>query len=136
MPIDGGLSPLSQAPDDLPAEQCDFWNRWAKHAIEAGTLNERTEAGWRLLCELESLKREWAATLREQGATFVIIRPDMDGGGHPEVKAHPLVSKLLVVTNKVDALMGRFMLTAFGKPATGGRVKPQTASKWAAVAGA
>ena len=134
--VDGGASPLSQAPDDLPEDQHAFWNRWAKHAIEAGTLNERTEAGWRLLCEADALKRQWAEMVRVQGATFITIKTDMDGSPHEDLKAHPLVAKLLVVTNKVDALMGRFMLTAFGKPATGGRVKPQTASKWASVAGA
>ena len=136
MAVDGGLSPLSQAPADLPEDQHAFWNRWAKHAIEAGTLNERTEAGFRELCKSDAFSRKLAAVLEEQGYTFVTVKTDMDGGTHEDLKVNPLVAKVLVAQKQVDAQMGRFMLTAFGKPATGGRVKPQTASKWAAVAGA
>jgi phage terminase small subunit len=134
--VDGGASPLSQAPDDLPEEQHAFWNRWAKHATEAGTLNERTEAGFRELCKSEAFSRKLAAVLEEQGYTFITVKTDMDGSTHEDLKVNPLVAKVLVAQKQVYAQMASFMLTAFGKPATGGRVKPQTASKWASVAGA
>ena len=134
--VDGGASPLSKAPDDLPAAQQAFWNRWAKHAIEAGTLNERTVAGFELLCELHAEKLAMRDTIDRDGRTYVKVVVDGTGTEHQELKAHPLVAKHLAITNKVDALMGRFMLTAFGKPSAAPKSKPAGQNVWASVAGA
>lgn len=135
--IEGGLTDLVDPPDDVPEDQRAFWKRWAKLAIEAGTLNERTEAGWRLLCAIEALMRRYAKTIAEQGDTFMKVTVDGSGQEHQELKAHPLVGKHLALATKVDAYMARFMLTAFGKPSPEAKQKkqPAAANPWARIVG-
>lgn len=134
--VDGGLSPLAVAPDELREEFRPFWNSWAKVAIERETLNEATACGFMELCELHHEKGQIKATLDEQGRTYVKPIPDPDGGMSHELKAHPLMSKYLQLAKQVDSMMARFKLTAFGKPEVGGKKRPAATNAWANVAGA
>ena len=134
--IDGGQSPLAVAPDHLPEDQKPFWNRWAKFAIEAETLNERTACGFEELCGLEAEKRAMRETIDRDGRTYIKAIPDPDGVVTHELKAHPLVAKHLALAKQVDSMMARFKLTAFGKPEVGGKKRPQATNAWANVAGA
>lgn len=132
--IDGGKSPLAEPPVDLPEPQRAFWRQWARHAVEAGTLNDRTSAGWRLLCNLEARMRRYEEQLERDGDTFEKVVIDGSGQEHRELKAHPLVAKHLALANKVDGLMSKFRLTAFGKAESVPRPKTSL-SPWAKVAG-
>lgn len=132
--VDGGKSPLSEPPVDLPEDQKAFWRTWAKWAIEAGTLNERTEAGWRELCKLESLMRRYEAVIEKDGETFIKCTVDGTGSEHQELKAHPLIGKHLALAKMVSGEMARFMLTSFGKPTTATKSNRPAANPWARVA--
>lgn len=134
--IDGNASPLAVAPDHLPEDHKPFWNRWAKLAIEAETLNERTACGFEELCGLEAEKRAMRATIDADGRTYIKVTVDGTGTEHTELKAHPLVAKHLALCKQVDSMMARFKLTAFGKPEVGGKKRPQATNAWASVAGA
>lgn len=79
--------------------------------------------------------RRYERIVDAEGDTFAKVTIDGSGQEHTELKAHPLVAKHLVLANKVDALMGRFMLTAFGKPAAVSKPKKPAANPWAKVAG-
>ncbi len=111
---DAGLSALP--PEDLPADQRDFWHRYAASAIEKGTLTRHTVAGFRLLCETNAEKRATKAQIDQDGRTFIKVSVDGAGVEHQEIKAHPLTSSHGRLMKAEEALMGRFGLAAFGKP--------------------
>ena len=122
-------------PADLPEDQRDFWQRYAGHAIEARTLTMRTEAAFRLLCELEAEKRATKATIDADGRTFIKITIDGAGQEHQELKAHPLTGSYRQLAQRVETLMARFSLAPFGKPTDAGGAKKTVISPWARVAG-
>src|SRR5688572_236179 len=81
---------LATPPADVPADERDFWHRYAPLAMEKGTLTKHTEPAFRLLCELDAEKRQTRATLEKDGRTFLKITVDGAGVEHQELKAHPL----------------------------------------------
>ena len=132
--IDGGMSALAEPPEDVPAAEQAFWRKWARLALEAGSLNERTEAGWRMLCSVEARMRRYEKIIDAEGDTFEKVTIDGAGQEQREIKAHPLVAKHLVLVNKVDLLMARFMLTAFGKPVAPAKATKAVATNpWARI---
>jgi hypothetical protein len=110
----GGVSALP--PEDLPAEQRDFWHRYAGLAIEKGTLTAHTVAAFRLLCETDAEKQATKLTMDRDGRTFLKITVDGAGVEHQELKAHPLTSSYGRLAKATEALMARFGLAPFGKP--------------------
>jgi phage terminase small subunit len=120
-------------PEDMPTEQRDFWHRYATRAIEKGTLTVHTEAAFRLLCELDSEKRETKATMDRDGRTFIKVTVDGAGVEHQELKAHPLTGAYGRLAKSVETLMARFGLAPFGK-AEGSSRKQPAANPWAEVA--
>ena len=138
--VDGGkvdeeTSNLSLPPEDLPREHRDFWHRYAKIAIEKGTLNHTTVAGFRLLCEQDAELRATKATIDGEGRTFKKISVDVTSGEqHTEIKAHPMVARYDRLAKDVRIGLLSFRLTAFGKAEP--REKPKAAANpWAKVAG-
>lgn len=132
-PVDLSLSAIP--PEDLPADQREFWHRNAPRAIAQGTLTDRTEEAFRLLCELEAERRETKKTIDRDGRTFIKVTVDGSGQEHQELKAHPLKSDYSRLAKSVEALMARFKLAPFGKAETTGVQRKPAANPWAKVAG-
>lgn len=107
----------------LPSEK-DFWRRYAPAAIDQQTLVPATVHGFRELCELAAFKEEYAARLAKYGS---------DGKtGDQRMRMYTKLSQ------RLDAAMARFKLTAFGKPiedAGGGRQRESPSNPWAQVSG-
>lgn len=130
-PAEGDISPIP--PEDLPAEQRDFWHRYAALAIEKRTLTIHTAAAFRLLCELDAEKRATKKTIDIDGRTFMKVTVDGAGIEHQELKAHPLTSAYGRLSKHVEALMARFGLAPFGK-AEQAIPKRAAVNPWAQVA--
>lgn len=134
--VQGGREPEGDVsaipPADLPAEQRDFWHRYAALAIEKRTLTSHTGASFRLLCELDAEKREVKATIDRDGRTFIKVTVDGAGVEHQELKAHPLTSAYGRTCKAVETLMARFGLAPFGK-AEPIIAKQKAANPWAKV---
>jgi len=125
---------LAEPPADLPpalavaiagmtplTSQADLWRRYAPSAIEQRTLIPATVAGFRELVELAAFKEEMAARIARFGS---------DGkSGSERMRTYTRLSQ------RLDAALARFKLTAFGKPADGGAKKPVATNPWAKVGG-
>ncbi len=138
VPIDGGLvgEPGVTPPDDLPADQQEFWRTYAKAAIEARTLTSQTVGAWRLLCEVDARKSEYARTMQKDGLTYIKCVVDGAGNEHQELKKHPLTSEYRQLAQRVETLMGRFGLAPFGKPvAEKPSRKSAAANPWSRIVG-
>lgn len=130
---DTGVSAIP--PEDVPADQRDFWHRYAGLAIEKGTLTAHTVAAFRLLCEMDAEKRATKATIDKDGRTFVKVTVDGAGQEHQELKAHPLTGAYGRLAKATEALMARFGLAPFGKAEAPIAKKQPAANPWASVAG-
>lgn len=127
---------LSLPPEDLPLEHRDFWHRYAKIAIEKGTLNHTTVAGFRLLCEQEAELRAVKAQIEREGRTYLKLVIDGSGQEHHEIKKHPLKSDYNQLAKDVRTGLLSFRLTAFGKAEPSAPKKPAVETNpWAKVAG-
>lgn len=120
-------------PEDLPAEQRDFWHRYAGLAIEKRTLTVHTVADFRLLCELDAYKTRLRQTIDDDGWTFLKVTIDGSGQEHTEPKAHPLTSAYGRTCKHVEGQLARFGLAPFGK-AEIPLVKRTAANPWEQVA--
>lgn len=105
---------LAQPPTNLPVEQQPFWLEHAPLAIERKTLTKATVPAFRLLCELHA-KKTMVGQMVDKGAL----------GG---------LRIFLQLCKQVEALMARFCLAPFGKPATSEKPKV-TENPWSQVAG-
>jgi hypothetical protein len=103
----------------IPSPQ-DFWRQWAPLALEQRTLVPATVPGFSELCELASFKAEVAARLRKFGS--------QGKEGDARQKQYAKLSQ------RVDATLGRFKLTAFARPADGSAAKKPAANPFAVVA--
>lgn len=118
------LAPIDDAlavpPADLPPKMRPFWSTWAPLALSQGTLTRATMPGMRELCELATFKQAVERRIRRIGAAA------------PE--AQSLLRNYLKLSQRLDAAMARFKLTAFGKPEAAALVKKPAVNPWAAVA--
>jgi hypothetical protein len=114
---------MATPPADLPVAQQDFWRIYAPAAIEQRTLITATVGGFRELCEQFALKQAIATRIGKLKL------------GAASKSAEGPLRHYVKLSQRVDASMARFKLTAMGKPAEVGVVKPATANPWAAVAG-
>jgi P27 family predicted phage terminase small subunit len=112
-PLNGEISTLP--PEDLPAEQREFWHRYAGLAIEKRTLTTHTVAAFRLLCELDAYKRQVKERIDEDGWMFNKVSVDGAGVEHIEPKQHPLITAYGRTCKHVEGFMARFGLAPFGK---------------------
>lgn len=107
---------LTEPPADLSEARKAFWREWAPKAIAAGTLTEATVLGFRELSEQYVIKEDLAKAV--------------------ELKAPGWGESLklwMKATQRLDASMARFKLTAFGKPETKQKAPGGAASAWASV---
>ena len=95
--VDPEVQSLAIPPADLTPEQQEFWRVCAPLALERRTLIESTAPAFRLLCELHA-KKVMVGTMVDKGAL----------GG---------LRVYLQLSKQVEALMARFCLAPFGKPA-------------------
>lgn len=121
-------------PEDLPADQRDFWHRNAPKAVAQGTLTARTVEAFRMLCELDTERRATKQTIDEQGRTYIKAWTDSSGQEHEELKAHPMVARYDRLSKQVENLLARFKLAPFGKAEMVAKPKP-AANPWSAVGG-
>lgn len=119
-------------PEDLPADQRDFWHRYASLAIEKRTLTPHTVGAFRLLCETSAEQLATKAVIQRDGRTYVKAWTDSSGQEHQELKAHPLTSTYGRLSKALEALMARFSLAPFGKPVDPIQKRP-AANPWSNV---
>jgi len=105
-------------PADLTVAERARWDRFAPAALRLGTLTDETIEGFRLLCNVAVLRDEAAAVLAAEGLT--VQAPNGD------IKAHPVSVHVRQLTQRLEALMARFLLTAPGRAVD----VPKTSSKW------
>lgn len=105
---------LCEPPADLPSDQQAFWRVHAPLAVERKTLTKATVPAFKLLCELYAKK--------------VMVGQMVDKGALGGLRI------FLQLCKQVEALMARFCLAPFGKPATSEKPKV-TENPWSQVAG-
>lgn len=93
-----------QRPDDLSAAEQALWDALAPQAERMQTLTPETAAGFRLLVE----------TMAERDAVRAEIRADgwTDGGG----QAHGLSATYRGLLQRVESLLGKFLLVPLARP--------------------
>lgn len=121
-------------PEDLPADQRDFWHRYAALAIEKRTLTSHTVAAFRQLCEMDAERRARRAQIDHDGRTYIKAWVDASGQEHEELKPHPLIAKHDGLWKDVMAGLGRFGLAPFGK-AEAVLPKAKASNPWAQMGG-
>lgn len=114
------MQALREPPAELVGAGAEFWRLWAGHAITERTLSPATAAGFRELCEQAALTAAIHAKIQK-------LKPD-------NKKADPYLKTYIKLSQRLDASLARFKLTAFGKPAVSDKPKP-AANPWAQVAG-
>lgn len=112
---------LLVAPDGVSLEVQAIWAQWAPHAIAERTLSSATAAGFRQLCQ------HWVYV--------AALAKKIDHLGPDTKEATGYLLTYLKAGQRLDTLLARFKLTAFGKPAIAEKPKPK-ANPWAAVGGA
>ncbi len=110
---------LLQAPDDLPELARHCWLTYAGHAVAERTLTPATAAGFRQCCQQWAYVAEIDARIQHLGAATQ--------------DAQPYLMQYIRLSQRLDASLARFKLTAFGKPVTTDKPKP-AANPWAQVA--
>jgi len=98
-----------------------FWTAWAPHAIDQGTLVPETVAGFRELCEQIEVK--------------VALFAEMQAVGIASAEGERCLKRWEKVAQRVDASMGRFRLTAFGKPMESTKRAAPKANPWGRILG-
>lgn len=110
---------LLVAPDWLADGARGYWAIWAPEAIAERTLTPATAAGFALMCQ----RADYVAKLG--------VRIDMLGPATQD--AVPYLSIYSNMSQKLEVSLGKYRLTAFGKPATSDKPKA-AANPWAQVA--
>jgi hypothetical protein len=110
-------SSLLVAPSDLPAGAQACWTAHAAHALAERTLTPATAGGFRQFCE------QWAF-LADLSSRIQVL-------GAATKEADPYLKMYVRLSQRVDASLARFKLTAFGKPAVSEKPKP-AANPWGA----
>ncbi len=106
-------------PTTLSAAERVLWTALAPRAHAMGTLRDATVPGFVLLCEAVTALEEARAIIKADGLVV---------GG----KAHPLLTHVRQLTQRVESLLGRYQLAATGRPVD---VAPAPAheNQWAAL---
>lgn len=120
---DGDLAepdPLLDPPADLSETEQAFWRKAAPRAVRQRTLTDAEVLGFRELCQHFAMKEQIAQRIAKAGADSSSV----DG----------LLRQYVKLGQRVDAMLARFKLTAFGKPSDGAAAKPVKANPWASLA--
>lgn len=117
----GQDSPLLDPPDDLSERERACWRKFAGRAIRQRTLTDAEVPGFLELCQVFVMKEQVAAHIAQAGGA---ASEDVDG----------LLRHYVKLGQRVDALLARFKLTAFGKPSDAAAAKPVKSNPWASMA--
>jgi len=121
---DSGDDELALPPADLQPAERDVWRVCAPLAIEAQTLTPTTVVGFRELCTVAAITHALADTIHA-------VRTDKEAPARAYGDALKLYTKY---AQRLDGLLARFKLTAFGKPVDGAAKPTATVNPWAEVA--
>lgn len=94
-------------PRSITIEELAEWNDLAPLAAKAGTLDASTTLALRDLCQLRVLKDRLLRQIGDQGDVVLA------GGGN--LAAHPLLTRITTLSQRIEAGMMRFKLSPMGK---------------------
>jgi hypothetical protein len=117
---------LALPPTDLTPAERDVWRVWAPLALEAQTLTPATAVGFRELCTVAVLTHAIAESIELARAP-----------GKKDEQRYAIGDALKLYTKyaqRLDGLLARFKLTAFGKPVDGAAKPTAAVNPWAEVA--
>ena len=122
---DVDVDELAVPPSDLTPAERDVWRSCAPLALEAQTLTPATAVGFRELCTVAALTYAIADSIN-------VARSAKEPSPYAIAEGLKLYPKY---AQRLDGLLARFKLTAFGKPVDGA-AKPTAAAvnPWAEVA--
>jgi hypothetical protein len=94
-------------PASITLEELDEWNELAPIAFQKGTLTRMETIALRDLCQLRVLKSRLMRTIQDQG--------DIVMGAGGQLAAHPLLTRITTLSQRIEAGMVRFQLSPIGK---------------------
>jgi hypothetical protein len=112
---------IPQPPGNLTLDELAEWNDLAPRAAKEGTLNETTTFALRDLCQLRVLKDRLLRRVGDDG--------DVVWGVGGSRAAHPLLTRITTLSQRIEAGMLRFKLSPIGKELEGAR--PAEKDPWA-----
>ena len=122
VPVPVQTGPLVEPPADLSEPEQAFWRQVAPLAVRQRTLTEAEVPGLRELCQVYVMKEQVAGRIARAKA------------GAATKAVDGLLRHYVKLGQRVDALLARFKLTAFGKPSTDTAAKPAAVNPWASMA--
>ncbi|MGE0450854.1 MAG: P27 family phage terminase small subunit [Vicinamibacterales bacterium] len=107
---------IPQPPGSLTLDELAEWNDLAPRAAKEGTLNETTTFALRDLCQLRVLKDRLLRRIGDDG--------DVVWGVGGSRAAHPLLTRITTLSQRIEAGMARFKLAPMGKELETGKPVP------------
>jgi hypothetical protein len=98
---------IPQPPGDLTLDELAEWNELAPRAQKRGTLTDDEKHALRDLIRLRVLQTRLTRTLADHG--------DVVRGAGGQLAAHPLITRITTLSQRIDAGMMRFKLAPMGK---------------------
>lgn len=95
-------------PSSITLEELAEWNDLAPKAFEKGTLTKHEVFALRDLCQLRVLKERLLRTVGDQGDVVI--------GAGGNLAAHPLLTRITTLSQRIEAGMAKFQLSPMGKP--------------------
>lgn len=107
---------IPQPPGSLTLDELAEWNDLAPRAAKEGTLNDSTSMALRDLCQLRVLKDRLLRRIGDEG--------DVVWGAGGNRAAHPLLTRITTLSQRIEAAMLRFKLSPIGRELPAGPEKP------------
>lgn len=107
---------IPQPPGSLTLDELAEWNDLAPRAAKEGTLSDSTQMSLRDLCRLRVLQDRLVRQLADDG--------DVVFGAAGQRAAHPLLTRITTLSQRIDAAMIRFKLAPLGRELPAGPEKP------------
>lgn len=94
-------------PASITLEELAEWNDLAPRAFAKGTLGRDEVYALRDLCQLRVLKERLLRTVADHG--------DVVRGANGQLAAHPLLTRITTLSQRIEAGMAKFQLSPMGK---------------------
>lgn len=107
---------VPQPPGSLTLDELAEWNDLAPRAAKEGTLNDTTMFALRDLCRLRVLQDRLVRQLADEGDVVWSVSGNR--------AAHPLLTRITTLSQRIDAAMLRFKLSPMGRELPAGPEKP------------
>lgn len=108
--------PEIACPSDCSPEVAAVWAELAEHALRNRTLVASTQTAFLRMCQAIARHAKMQAQIDTDGLTYIKVSVDGAGTEHPELKAHPLISRASTLENAIRSWMKDFAIHPFGKP--------------------